>query len=122
MKIIPYIILTALPIFGYGQVVIEGRIHNYNGKSEVYYTHTWDGIHTMNQKSVKPKPNGTFRIKFENEGYGTINIGYRGWHRIFFDSTSKVIFEIDKNGTFSAWGDFKEVNQFYNRSVRISLG
>ena len=122
MKIIPYIILSALPIFSYGQVVIEGRIRNYNGKSEVYYTHTWDGIHTMNQKSVKPKPNGTFRIKFENEGYGTINIGYRGWHRIFFDSTSKVIFEIDKNGTFSAWGDFKEVNQFYNRSFRISLG
>ncbi len=34
MKIIPYIILSALPIFGYGQVVIKGRIRDYNGKSE----------------------------------------------------------------------------------------
>ncbi len=97
MKYYIIILLSSLSIFSFGQVVVEGRIRNYDGKSEVYYTHTWDGIHTMNQKSIKPKSNGTFKIKFESDGFGTINIFYGRKYRLFFDQKSKIRIEIDND-------------------------
>ncbi len=124
MKYYIIILLSSLSIFSFGQVVVEGRIRNYDGKSEVYYTHTWDGIHTMNQKSIKPKSNGTFKIKFESDGFGTINIFYGRKYRLFFDQKSKIRIEIDndKKDLLSVEGDFREINEFYNPNERILFG
>jgi len=119
-----FFVFAAIPFCGFSQVTIEGTIRNYDGKSLVYYTHTWDGIHTMNQKSLKPKNNGKFKIEFNNDGFGNIKIGYQRKYRLFFDKKSKIYIEIDndKKDFISVEGDFQEINEFYNPNERILFG
>jgi len=145
------ILLVTISLISSAQVIIQGKILNYDGKSKVYYRHTWGGIHTMNGKSVEPRPNGVFRIKFENDGYGTVNVGYKFLsYRFFVDSASRIFLEIDQNkikfpkryaghsddgtdrghirdsvkqvATVSIQGDYLEVNKFYNKIFRIGFG
>ncbi len=151
MKFTFTILLVIISLISPAQVIIQGRILNYDGKSNVYYRHTWGGIHTINEKSVEPRPNGVFRIKFENDGYGTVNVGYRFLsYRFFVDRDSRIFLEIDQDkikfpnrfsgpsddgtdrgyirdsvkqaATLSIRGDYLEVNDFYNRTLRISYG
>jgi len=145
------IILFIIPIFSLAQVVIDGKIHNYNGKSEIYFSHTWDGIHTINFKTIKPKANGAFKIKLDNTGYGTVNLSYNLLnYRFFINDDSHLSIEIDQDkihypkrfsgrtsdgtdrgyildsikqeATMSIQGDYKNINDFYNSSLKISYG
>lgn len=56
MKLIPIFFLS-LFIFcfdGIGQVIIEGKIHNYDGKSTLFYYPTLEGIHTSVWVTIVP--------------------------------------------------------------------
>jgi hypothetical protein len=63
--------------YGNGKVVIRGKIRNYDGKSLVYYHPTIEGIYTPYSNKVRPLPNGTFRIEFENKGLGNVKVNYK---------------------------------------------
>ncbi|HMP99432.1 MAG TPA: hypothetical protein PKC24_06590 [Cyclobacteriaceae bacterium] len=126
------------------KVVIRGKILNYDGKSTVSYRPTIDGVNAMYWIDVKPAPNGTFRVEYDCEGYGITRISFRSMtYRFFHDSNAKIYFEIDqskinqhkhqgwekyyylldsiKQGSIvSIDGDYKEINQFYNRNIRTS--
>lgn len=134
------ILLLISASFSYAQVVIKGKIHNYDGESVISYYPTLDGIYSPRFLTVKPKPNGSFKIKFENEGFGTMDFSYKRLiYRFFYDSDSKIYLEIDQNkinfnrrpsypdrdsvkqvATISLRGNFQEVNHFYNSNVRTS--
>ncbi|MGK7390040.1 MAG: TlpA family protein disulfide reductase [Candidatus Cyclobacteriaceae bacterium M2_1C_046] len=118
----------------FAQVVIKGKIHNYDGKSEISYYPTLDGIYSPRYLTVKPKPNGSFKIEFENEGFGTMDLIYPGLiYRFFYDSDSEIYLEFDqekikgkdrftsrKSATRLLEGDHKSVNNFYNNSIRTA--
>lgn len=54
-----------------------------------------EGIFAPYWKEVKPNGNGTFRIEYENAGYGNIRITYKGIvYRFFHDSNSEIYFEL----------------------------
>ena len=92
-----------LPIFlifidGKGQIIIEGKIHNYDGKSEVYYHPTLEGIYSPTWKTLQPNSRGEFKIKYKNEGYGTTSISFNKLnYRFFHDGNSHISFEIDQD-------------------------
>lgn len=99
MRFSPFIffIIILFSLEGNGQVLIEGKIHNYDGKSEVYYHPTLEGIYSPTTKTIQPNTRGEFKIKFKNEGYGTTQIGYkRIIYRFFHDGNSQISFEIDQ--------------------------
>ncbi len=149
MKIKILITLLFTGYVGLGNVVIKGKIHNYDGKSIVGYYTTLEGIVTTYWEEVQPYPNGTFRIEFENKGYGTVNIFFKRMsYRFFCNEKSKIFLEIDQDkihfpdrysghsgdgtdrfylldsikqqATISITGDFQEVNNFYNTNTRIT--
>jgi len=81
-----------------GQIIIKGKIHNYDGKSEVNYCPTVEGIHTPVWEAVQPNSKGEFRIKYNNEGYGTTIISFdRLLYRFFHSEKSYIQFEIDQS-------------------------
>lgn len=129
------------------QVTILGKILNYDGKSTISYHPTIEGIYTPYWKEIKPAANGTFQIKFENEGYGNTTMSYkRARWRFFHDSDSKINLQIkelkwpkdSKNRriqgedifefidslkqamTISIIGDYEAINKFYNKNLRSS--
>jgi thiol-disulfide isomerase/thioredoxin len=127
-----------------GKVIISGKISGYDGKSIVYYNPTIEGIFTPYWKEIKPTGNGTFKIEFENEGYGNTRVTYKKIsYRFFHDTNSKIYFDINdiksKSKTritgarvflFSdslkqitinkITGDYEAVNRFYNKNLRSS--
>jgi len=48
------------------QIIINGKIRNYDGKSKVRYTPTRDGILPAYEypTEITPNPNGPFKIKY----------------------------------------------------------
>lgn len=128
----------------WGKVSIRGKILEYDGKSLVYYHPTIEGIFAPYGKQVKPAGNGTFRIEYENAGYGNIRISYKGVvYRFFHDSDSEIYFEIKEKEkrtrrripgekiffvsdsikqaiTVEISGDYQDINRFYNRNLRSS--
>jgi thiol-disulfide isomerase/thioredoxin len=142
-------ICALLFVLGYsntvwGTVSIKGKIIGYDGKSIVYYHPTIEGIYTPYWKEIKPSSNGTFKIEFENQGYGNTKISYKNsYYRFFHDTDSKIYFEIKelKGGTkrripgnkifvfadslkqlstIRIAGDYDAINKFYNRNMRSS--
>lgn len=129
---------------GWSKVIIRGKIIGYDGKSIVYYHPTIEGIYTPYWKEIKPASNGTFKIEFENEGYGNTKISYKNsYYRFFHDTNSQIYFEIKeiKGGkkrripgnkifvladslkqatTIKISGDYEAINKFYNKNLRSS--
>lgn len=129
---------------GWGTVTIRGKIIGYDGKSIVYYHPTLEGIYTPYWKEIKPSGNGTFKIEFENEGYGNTTISYKNLrYRFFHDANSQIYFEvkeiedgkkrrisgdifvladsIKQVNTVKISGDYEAINKFYNKNLRSSF-
>ena len=129
-------------------MLLREKIKNYDGESKVYYNPTLDGIITpyANSKEISPHPNGSFKIKYVNKGYGTVRISFNRLSFVFFHSEhSEINFIIDQakinypernNESYTKLdhisdsvkqaatevieGDFAEVNRFYNSAIRSS--
>ena len=101
MKLILLFFLSFLifRIDGNGQIIIEGKIHNYDGESKVIYVPTLEGIHSSSLwETVQPNSKGEFKIKYKNNGYGTTRVGFkRLYYRFFHDDNTRIYFEIDQN-------------------------
>jgi thiol-disulfide isomerase/thioredoxin len=126
----------------YAKVVIQGKILHYDGRSIVYYHPTLEGIHTYHWYEIKPASNGSFRIEFENEGFGTTNIGYLSHvYRLAHDQDSRIEITIDqqkmhkkhrtthpehhydssrREAMVSLTGSYLEINLFYNTNLRTA--
>lgn len=126
------------------RVIIQGKIIGYDGKAVVYFRPTIEGIYTPYWKTIKPSGNGTFKIEFENEGYGNTTISYKNLrYRFFHDSNSQIRFEfkevqdgkkkratgnnallladsIKQLSTVLIAGDNEAINKFYNKNLRSS--
>jgi thiol-disulfide isomerase/thioredoxin len=128
----------------FAKVIIRGKIHNYDGKSIVYYHPVVEGIYTPYGKEIQPAANGSFHIEFEAEGYGSARISYQQVvYRFFHDSNSQIYVEIREKEkkprkripgeriflkadsvkqatTIRISGDYEAINRFYNRNLRSS--
>lgn len=136
-------ILSFLTTFSYGQVVIKGKIQNYDGESTIAFYPTLDGIFAPIWRTIKPKSNGTFEIRYSNGGFGTTALYFKKLgFRFFHKSDSKIYIEIDQEkidqieklnweteyyldrvkqkALISIDGDYSEINRFYNRNIRSS--
>jgi thiol-disulfide isomerase/thioredoxin len=92
------ILLLIANVYCIGQITIEGKIHNYDGKTKLHYYPTLEGIHTSVWKTIQPNPSGEFRIKYKNDGYGTTIISFKRLnYRFFHDANSTIRFEFDQN-------------------------
>jgi len=82
-----------------GQIVISGKIKNYDGKTKVYYNPIVEGIAPpyWGFYSAIPDANGNFRITFLNKGYGTMTLSFAGIGYYFFCAeNSKIKLTIDQ--------------------------
>ncbi|MEM9833965.1 MAG: hypothetical protein AAF944_25260 [Bacteroidota bacterium] len=146
MKYFFALLATLLYLSALGQVTIKGKINNYDRETIIYYHPTIEGIYTPYWKEIQPKANGSFTIKFENEGYGTTTLSFqRLIYRLFHDDNSEIYLEIDQNkilegrekqnksigryerghaikqrATIEISGDYASVNQFYNQQLRTN--
>lgn len=126
----------------HGKIIIRGKINDYDGKTVVYYRPTLEGIFTPYWFEIKPTGNGTFKIEFENEGYGNTTVSYKKVrYRFFHDSNSEISVELNdidmrtrrripgneiflfcdslkQAATVSIRGDHEAINKFYNRNLR----
>lgn len=127
------------------QIVIHGQIKNYDGKTKVYYTPTLEGISAIsNSLELTPNSNGTFTIKYNNEGYGTCRLAFKQITFSFIHSSKADIrFSIDQVkinfpqainrerrdhvydsvkqvATNFIEGDLAELNNAYNKMIRSS--
>jgi len=143
MRYLITLTLLQLVLIGHTQVVINGQIRNYDGKTKVYYTPTLEGV-LFTSYEIIPNPNGIFRIKYNNEGYGTCIINF---NRISFSfihtSKAEISFSIDQSkinfpksltteksdrirdsvkqiATNFINGDLAEINRFNNKTIRSS--
>jgi hypothetical protein len=140
------ILISALLHFnsGWGKVVIHGKIMGYDGKSIVYCHPTIEGVYTPYWKEIKPSSNGTFKVEFENQGYGNTTISYKNLrYRFFHDTHSEIHLEIKEiqsgkkrrisgdriftmtdslkqANTIKISGDYEAINTFYNKNLRSS--
>lgn len=142
MRIILTLVLIHYFTISNAQIIIKGKILNYDGKTTVYYTPTIGGISPAlaGSKQMTPYPNGSFKIKYENKGYGTVKLSFKGLSYSFFhtDNTEinlvidqskiqipkfreHVVDSVKQIATISISGDFAEVNKFYNQSLRSSV-
>ncbi|MDH5365965.1 MAG: hypothetical protein OEW67_03205 [Cyclobacteriaceae bacterium] len=131
------------------QVVIKGKIINYDGKTKIYYSPTIEGIHTPYWIDIMPSASGNFKIEFENEGFGTTIVGLKGKgikYHFFHDADSKIYVEFDQGiveslqknkrlvtgnttrgnfirneATIVMRSDYEAINKFYNRNIRTSI-
>src|SRR5688500_16254913 len=79
------------------KVVIHGKILHYDGKTIVYYHPTIEGIHVPYWLEIKPSAAGSFRIEFDNDGFGTTTIGFDSHvYRFFHDENSRIEITIDQ--------------------------
>jgi hypothetical protein len=143
IRLIVLIILLLSPSFVWSKVVIRGKILHYDGSGMVNYHPVIEGIYTPYWKEVKPAANGTFRIEFESEGYGSMTVGYKGIrYRLFHDADSQIYLELDESkivfekapftkmfylrdsvkqaATIKITGSYEHINRFYNRNMRSS--
>jgi thiol-disulfide isomerase/thioredoxin len=126
----------------FGKVVIRGKIIGYDGTSVVYYHPTLEGVFSPYWKEVQPSITGTFKIEYENEGYGNATITYkRMQYRFFHDGDSQIYVELrdlapgsdvkslmrlamadsaKKAQTITISGDYEAINRYYNRNLRTS--
>jgi thiol-disulfide isomerase/thioredoxin len=129
----------------YAQISVQGKIADYDGKSVVAYHEVIEGIFTPYWKNIKPSKSGVFTITFENEGYGSMRILYKGMtFRFFHDANAQIKFEIQEVAAINTKrvipseelfsrpdaikqasllkisGDYEVINQFYNDNVRSS--
>jgi thiol-disulfide isomerase/thioredoxin len=82
-----------------GQITISGKIHNYDGKSEIYINHAREGIHPYFTESstVIPSKNGKFRYSFKNPGIGILRLSYRDLHFTFIhEDSGEIDFEFEQ--------------------------
>ncbi|UZR98443.1 TlpA family protein disulfide reductase [Chondrinema litorale] len=142
------ICLCFFTFVSFAQVVINGKIKNYDGDSKIHYQATQEGILSpvLKSKVVKPNKDGRFKIEYINKGVGTTRIHFK--HLIFHfihDENSQLNFEIDQNkikfpeaenrsresidfvrdsikqlALEVIEGDFAEINRFNNNSMRTS--
>jgi|GEM_PF-930101 len=144
VRITLLIFVLLYSITGWSKVIIRGKIIDYDGKSVVRYQPTIEGIFVPYAKEVKPSSNGTFKIEFENEGYGNTRMVYKYAHyRFFHDTNSQIYVEIKElpvrkgrsvrgnelylvfdslkqRMTVNISGDYEAVNTFYNKNIRSS--
>ena len=147
MKYFLTILITLFYLSAFGQVTIKGKILNYDGETIISYHPTIEGIYTPYWEEIQPKANGSFTIKFENEGFGTTTLYFQPLiYRFFHDSNSEIYLELDQDiireerkaqnkarigryarghaikqqATTQIRGDYASVNQFYNRQVRTN--
>ena len=148
MKYLFALLCGTVTTLSYGQVTIKGKVLNYDRESIIYYHPTIEGMYTPYWEELKPKPNGSFTIQFENEGFGTTTVSFQSLvYRFFHDADSEIYLEIDQGRIRqpdkrptkgkTAWGyefsdslkqiatsvlrgDYEQVNQYYNRNARTS--
>jgi thiol-disulfide isomerase/thioredoxin len=137
------LLLLLVTLTGHTQIVIDGQIKNYDGKTKVYYVPTIEGISSTSFETT-PSQNGNFRIRYKNEGYGTCRINFSGISFSFIHtSKAEIRFSIDqskikfpKKGNRSRFdhihdsvkqiatdfidGDLAEINRFNNKTIRSS--
>ncbi len=149
MKFTFFILLVIISLNTLAQVVIKGKILNYDGHSHIWYYPTIEGIHVPYWIEVQPTPNGKFKIEYENSGYGTVRFGFEQLqYRFFHDEDSKIYLEIDQQkinlpllskrnyvinsfvtikdsvkqaATVLIRSDYQQINEFYNRNIRSSF-
>ena len=96
MRYLLTLALLQIILTGYTQIVINGQIRNYDGKTKVYYTPTLEGV-LFTSYEITPSPSGKFRIKYNNEGIGTCRVSF---NRIPFSfihtSKAEISFSIDQ--------------------------
>ena len=149
MKHICTLLFFCIYFVGDAQIIIHGKIKNYDGNSKVYYSPTVDGIlaafgNVSNE--IQPNPNGSFTIRYENKGLGSTRLGFAGLTYSFIhDENAEISFTIDQSridiqknrkpgqlkgdnlrdsikqaATISIEGDLAEINRYNNRMVRSS--
>lgn len=130
-----------------GQITINVKIKNYDGKSRVTYNTTKDGIippYFPINTEIVPGLSGVFKIRSINKGYGMTIIFFGGLtYPIFHRENSQIdlvidqakikypkLKEKDRNridhiidsirqaSITSISGDFSEVSKFYNKAIR----
>jgi hypothetical protein len=83
------------------QIIIHGKIKNYDGKSSIRYNATRDGIigpYAQINSDFQPQPDGTFEIRYENKGYGMAKIFFRNMtYPIFHSEKSEIALVIDQS-------------------------
>lgn len=150
MKHIATILFVFLISLAQGQVVIKGKILNYDGKTKIFYNPTIEGIHTPYWIDITPTPSGNFKIEFENEGFGTTTVGLKKTggpkYRFFHDADSKIYVEFDQGiveslqknkslitcnttssnftraeATTTMTSDYEDINKFYNSNIRTTI-
>lgn len=123
--------LSLLSATAFSQATIRGKIHHYDGKSEIYYSHSWQGIHPLIGQSIKPSKRGDFEITLNPKELGKVNFSYKQFRAtLFFTDNTKMEIEFDENdpNSFSVHGDFEVVNNYYHtfsssmNSPLISVG
>lgn len=110
-------ISTLFSSAAFSQATISGKIHHYDGKSEVYYSSTWKGIHPLIGQTIKPSLNGNFKIILNSEELGKVNLSYKRFRStLFFSDDSKIEIEFDENdpASFSVRGDLEKINNYYH--------
>lgn len=58
----------------FSQALISGKINNYDGQSEVYYSYSEDGVFPLIGEYVQPKRNGEFQLILNNDQLGKVNL------------------------------------------------
>lgn len=129
------------------QIIIHGKIENYDGKSAIRYNAPKDGIigsYAQINSELLPNRDGSFKIRYQNKGYGMAKIFFRGMtYPLFHSEKSEITLIIDQSkikvptykpadinridhildsvrqrSIVSIGGDFSEVNRFYSRTIR----
>lgn len=147
MNFILTLIFIILVSISHGQIIINAKIKNYDGKSEVRYSLTKDGIiepYFPINTIVFPAIDGSFRIKAESNGLGMILIFFGGMtFPVFHEQKTRIDIVIDQSkikypknmnsnmnridhitdsirqrSIVSISGDYSEVTKFYNQTVR----
>lgn len=108
---------TLLSSAAFSQATIRGKIYHYDGKSEIYYSHTWKGIHPLIGQTNKPGASGNFKIMLNDRELGKVNVSYKQFRStLFFTNNSKIEILFDENDptSFSVRGDLEVVNNYYH--------
>ena len=101
MKILSISIILIL-CFGFdatAQVLVVGKIDNYDGTTKLYYTLTEEGISPAyaSSREISPTANGAFEIRFFNKGFGILRISFAKLRYSFFhDENSRIDIKIDQ--------------------------
>ncbi|NNF22402.1 MAG: hypothetical protein HKN67_10695, partial [Saprospiraceae bacterium] len=139
------LLFISIPGICNSSVIIKGKIQNYDGASKIYYYRTLQGIMTSYWEEALPNSNGSFTIKFENEGLGTCVLSFKKISfRLLFDKDSEIFLELDQNNMnlthelerkrnqfhirdsirneslLKIDGDYSEVNYYYNHTQRTA--